>query len=515
MKELLLPFLLLVFTENIARINGELKPVSILALGRPFSLGDLYDRRRDVIVQGPKLWSHDELTNYNEVKTYSTKFEIVTSQTIDEGMKHFELSASLRMSFLAGLITVSGSASYLDDRKRKNNQARVSLNYKSTTFKRELKPVVFTKVTYPDVLRKATDATDVVVAIQYGAGAIFTFDRSISMNERKRDIQGNLEIAVKKIPTFEVSGSGDVKISEEERKNVNSFSCKFHGDFVLKNHPGTYEEAIKVYKDLPNLLGFDYENSVPVKVWLYPIEKLPLSRVAQTVHDIKESLVVSVTQQIEDLNDIVRQCNDILDSDVSAHHERIRTKVSDFKGYVERYTLLYRQKLVNILPEIRKGSTQMSELTRLVTEKEKSPFSQRELTLWISRLQEEVSVLTRIQTLPNYCSNAGDFSAKLLNGKKYTLGLTLKLGSTQDKYLDAVRMFLMTDSPQWRLTFPKTLQNGGDQAVSHFTTFKFFLQRSEDFMKLRKLNLKVRNSLLMFNSLFVKKSYIKVPVKKS
>ena len=59
-------------------------------------------------------------------------------------------------------------------------------------------------------------------------------------------------------------------MTERERHEVEKFSCKFHGDFNLKTHPGTYEEAIKVYKELPSLLGEHYEHSVPVKVgWLF------------------------------------------------------------------------------------------------------------------------------------------------------------------------------------------------------------------------------------------------------
>ena len=53
-------------------------------------------------------------------------------------------------------------------------------------------------------------------------------------------------------------------------------SCTFHGDFVLKTHPGIYEEAIKVYKILPTLLREKYENTVAVQVWLCPMEKLPV-----------------------------------------------------------------------------------------------------------------------------------------------------------------------------------------------------------------------------------------------
>lgn len=91
-----------------------------------------------------------------------------------------------------GMISVAGSAAYLQDKMHKNSNARVSLKYSSTTFKRSIRPVIFTRATHPTVLKKVTAATDVIAAIQYGAGAVFVFDRSVAKSESKRDIEGTL-----------------------------------------------------------------------------------------------------------------------------------------------------------------------------------------------------------------------------------------------------------------------------------------------------------------------------------
>lgn len=86
-------------TEN---LKTRLVPMSIPALGRAFSLGDLYDRRRDEIIPGPKIWSNEELAEYDETKTYSTNFEVSTGMTVNEGLSHFDIKASMKMSFLSG-----------------------------------------------------------------------------------------------------------------------------------------------------------------------------------------------------------------------------------------------------------------------------------------------------------------------------------------------------------------------------------------------------------------------------
>ena len=410
------------------QLSEKIKPVSMPALGRPFSLGDLYDRTHDVIIQGPKLWSQDQTEQYSQVKTHGTRFEVSSSENVLEKMTKLDISASLKASFVSGMVEVSGSAAYLKDQKKKNNQARVSLKYESTVYKRSLLPELFTKVTYPQVLEKVRSATDVVVAIQYGAGAIFVFDKDLQEDESRSDIEGYLEVAVRNIPSFGIEGSGKVKISEEQRKKMERFSCKFHGDFVLKDHPGNYEEAIRVYKALPDMLGEAHQNAVPVKVWLYPIDKLPLTSQSVKLHDLEQSLMTDVTKKVEELEDFIRQCNDIIDTQVASNHERIKRNVMAIKHKIKEYIIVFKEKLFELVPKIRQGSALSSELTKLFEDKEKSPFNKVQLQRLISHYAEEVNVLFSIQDLPHYCRDDGEFSAQLINNKQYMVGLVLQLG---------------------------------------------------------------------------------------
>ena len=154
--------------------------IQVPALGRPFFLGDLYDLKADTIIMGPKLWSSDHLANYTERIQRTTKFEISASQNVNDLKNHFSIDARLSLSFLGGLIKVSGSAGYMDDRVTKSDIARVSLIFDTRTFTRDLKPEMFTKVDYDQVLKKVSSATHVVVGIQYGASAVFVFDRTVS-----------------------------------------------------------------------------------------------------------------------------------------------------------------------------------------------------------------------------------------------------------------------------------------------------------------------------------------------
>jgi len=126
--------------------SSNIKSISMPALGRSFNLGDLYNRKRDVIIQRPKLWTHEETQQYSQTKTHGTDFEVSSSESVDDKMTKMDISASLKTSFMSGMVEVSGSAAYLRDKKRKNNQARVSLKYSSTVYKRTLLPELFTRV---------------------------------------------------------------------------------------------------------------------------------------------------------------------------------------------------------------------------------------------------------------------------------------------------------------------------------------------------------------------------------
>ena len=96
------------------------------ALGRPFDLGMLYDRRSDKLVLGKTLWSHDQLAAArNTIPQPYTNSEVFTENTIKDKASALKIEAGLKLSFLSGLVTVEGAAKYLNDTKTSKRQSRV------------------------------------------------------------------------------------------------------------------------------------------------------------------------------------------------------------------------------------------------------------------------------------------------------------------------------------------------------------------------------------------------------
>ncbi|GCC16959.1 hypothetical protein chiPu_0017403 [Chiloscyllium punctatum] len=189
-------------------------------------------------------------------------------------------------------------------------------------------------ITYPSVFKQGS-ATHVVTGVLYGAQAFFVFDQDHSSTDNMRDIQGNLEVMIRKIPTFKIKGNGSVDMSEEDKKRVKKFCCTFQGDFFLDKNPVNYKEAIEVYSKLPKLLGNHRENAVPLTVWLHPLKMLD-SKAAQLAHE---------------------------------------------------------KRLAQILPSIRAGSKGESSLEEMLEQRERSPFKYSSLDTWLKKREKEVNTV--------------------------------------------------------------------------------------------------------------------------
>ena len=287
------------------------KTKSLPCLGIPFQLGMLYDCRNDRIVPGVTLWDEKLLkAALSESLQPSASFEVSAEDNLSKKMFNLGVEANLSLSVMSGLVKVAGSAKYLDDRKSSNNQARVTLKYRCTSKFQQLtmEQLATSNIQHPDVFDKGT-ATHVVTGVLYGAEAFFIFDREVDSDENFREIHGNMEVMVKALPSInEIKGSADLNISDQDKRQVEKFNCKFYGDgFVLKSNPSTFQAAVKVYKELPTYFGEGGKNAVPVEVWLYPLSSLN-SRAACMVREISISLVTQTQQDIEAIDDMDMRC---------------------------------------------------------------------------------------------------------------------------------------------------------------------------------------------------------------
>ncbi|KAG9342064.1 hypothetical protein JZ751_017061 [Albula glossodonta] len=414
------------------------KVIEVAALGRPLHPGMLYDCRSDTFTPGTvpvthshlhpryctcytltpspqvlyllhsdtftpgvSLWDEAAIKRDMSVKPQPrSSFHFTAFDSLSEKANLLDVSASLKASFLGGLVEVGGSASYLNDRASSMHQCRVTMQYKQTTEFKQLTMTQLGKVTYPQVFDQKT-ATHVVTAVLYGAEAFMVFDQMASDDKEKQDIKGNLDVMIKKIPLIDISGSGRLVMSDEEKTKVERFSCKFHGDFALRQNPSTYEEAVLVYKQLPKMLGEKGENAVPVRVWLYPLEKLD-SKAAKLMREIEEKMVSEVEVVMEQLHEASMRANDLVSHCDAIKVTTIKDKLTEFQRKFKGYTLPLLHNLGKVLPAIRAGSVEEQKLVDILKTHHESPFNKSKMSKWLDGKESEIEVLRScINTVPS------------------------------------------------------------------------------------------------------------------
>ncbi|CAJ1073079.1 uncharacterized protein LOC117809023 [Xyrichtys novacula] len=431
---------------------GSSKTMEVAALGRPFSLGMLYDCRQDSLIPGITLWDCEDLGKSTRQRpSPNSEFDIVASESIEDKSSALNVEASLRASFLSGLVQVGGSAKYLNDKKTSKNQARVTLKYKTTTKFQELSMdhLGAGKVRHPDVFEKGL-ATHVVTGILYGAQAFFIFDREVCSEEDHHDVEGNLKVIIEKIPALAVKGKGALELEEKDISNVEKFSCKFHGDFSLKQNPASFQEAVQVCKSLPELLGADGENAVPVKIWLLPLTAID-SSAARLVCQISIRLVQESQSVLEDLSELEMRCNDVLRTTPAQQFPQISKNIKTFKEMSSVFRLEFQQSLAKTLPSIRGGGEEEAVLAEILKRGRSSPFNSERLNEWMDCKEKEIYTLMSVtDTMKNLIivKSENHLYKEIQKAKHAVCFVFTSLGSDEPFLLDLTNYLRKNPEPE-------------------------------------------------------------------
>ncbi|XP_048067203.1 stonustoxin subunit alpha-like [Megalobrama amblycephala] len=369
------------------------EPMEVAALGRPLSLGMLYDCREDSFIPGVTLWDKKSLSeNLHSHSQPRTDLKFSSSDSLSSKSNLLDISASLKASFMGGLVEVGGSAKYLRDTKSSNQQSRVTMFYSENTRFEQLTMSQLGQITYPQVFDQKT-ATHVVTAVLYGAQAAMVFDRTFSEEENKQEIEGKLNVMVKSIPAFTIEGEGSVHLKDDEMKMAEKISCTFHGDILLEQNPTTYMEALETYKTLPTLLKKNPQNAVPIKVWLYPLHLLN-SKAAQLQREITTSLISDTEQIIEELGEAERTCNDLFKNTLANAFSDIKERLQLFQDSLSTYKTMLLRAVGRVLPAVRGGEEQEKSLEDILNMHRSSPFSADQLNKWLNDAKSELHILS-------------------------------------------------------------------------------------------------------------------------
>ncbi|KAM4696218.1 stonustoxin subunit alpha-like [Rhinophrynus dorsalis] len=463
--------------------------IEIAALGRPFSIGMLYDCRKDKLIPGVTLWNMESLKKDLRIHPQeNTSFEIITSDSISDKTTALKITASIKASVLCGLITVGGSAAYLHDTKKYKSQARVTLQYSRTTRFEELSMnhLGSHNITFNDMLDQGM-ATHVVVGILYGARAFFIFDQKVSSTEKIDDIQATLSSSITKIPTIPIEGESSLKRSSTEKGKFEKFSCKFYGDFVLSKNPSNYEEAIKVYNTLSTLLGEKEELAVPLKVWLYPLEKLN-SKAAKMVQDISVHLLCEIENFMVEMSDVNMKSNELMKKPAALAFPVIQEKIKKFQRLSQEYMKTFQKRVSEMLPSIREGEKEAI-LVDFLARRTKSPFNIQLMNKFLLRKHEEIGIvndyliaLEEVKVL----STESELNCLVLSpSSNYVMCLNFASVGWEEQYLNDLNNWLQKKSWEGEIYENKKDtpwykdQSLQDKARFYLQAFKVFYKRNK------------------------------------
>ncbi|RXN37318.1 stonustoxin subunit alpha-like protein [Labeo rohita] len=435
-------FVLAVFTTDMAS-----KTIELAALGRPLFPGMLYDCREDSFIPGVTLWDKKSLREDLDSRPQPrTDLNFSSSDSVSSKASLLNVSASLKASFCGGLVEVGGSAKYLQNTKSSNQQSRVTMHYSETSRFDQLTMTQLGQITYPQVFDQKT-ATHVVTAVLYGAQAFLVFDRSFAEDENKQEIEGELNVMVKKFPKFSIEGKGAVKMTDEDNKKAENISCTFHGDVHLEQNPTTYMEALELYTKLPSLLKENPQNAVPIKVWLYPLCQLD-TKAAQLEREISTHLISNTAEMMEGLWEVERTCNDLCGRTEVDVFSDIKKRLRSFQDSFSIYKIVLQKALARVLPAIRGGGMEEQSLEDILKIHSSSPFNADLLNQWLDDAKSELYLLNNHSKTLNEINivDSDGLNAILLDPDIHAvLCLTFTSLKYEDLYLSTLTEFLKSD----------------------------------------------------------------------
>ncbi|CAF1340791.1 unnamed protein product [Rotaria sordida] len=332
-------------------MSGDKIPaLKIMALGRPFKVGMLYDYKTDRLIPNILLWDEKLISNYPTCQpSSSSNFEIHMINTFTERENLLGIDNNLKVSVLAGLIDLSGSI-----------------------------------------------ATHVVTDIVYGAEIFLVFDCKLPDNENRTELHNSVKKLLKKTKALQISDIDQLDLSNKEKQLAETLTCQYYGDIQLESNSTSFNEAIKLLKQLPNLLGKNNENTRPKQVLIYPLYLLDdFIAAKKRFHQINNHILSKSVELLNSLHELIITLSDIKNNLSSMKiFYRTEQQLSTFCTRISEIEIDIRRQMKELLPKIRGTSLEERTLTDLFEKFNISLSTEQKLNNWIQFKTEEKNIFT-------------------------------------------------------------------------------------------------------------------------
>lgn len=367
-----------------------------------------------------------------------THVKVLENDSPRERFRVLEMSPVLQVGTQTGQIKLNGAASFLNHSEQSQYQERATLHYRTTTrldmiSQRHLQEFA------PSAEFCQSTASHVIIAVYYGAQAFFVFDSSGSNHDKNTEIADVLKTMTSTFCSNHIISC----LNPAEKAKSSSFSCSLYIDVGDWKSPVSFDKAVEIFGSLPMLLGSKGEKAIPLKVWLYPLEKLVKRPVHAALSGVSENLKHQVQNVLECLRKQIMLCQDMLTDFVNVKVltwcPTLEDKLLEFTELLQEYQTTFQNKITEIV-HIKEGKGERS-LQELLERHKQSPFSEEKTNQWLENKETELKILNDCKTADITVVKSQAELQQIISDPQITrvMCLTLFSPNAEDSFLAALK----------------------------------------------------------------------------
>ncbi|XP_057365083.1 uncharacterized protein LOC130685824 [Daphnia carinata] len=459
----------------------HLDGIEILALGRQFNIGTLYNYVDDSIIPSIRLWDPYDVSNSAVVEPNENAevFLKTIAQTNEEGenpdegedqtpfLSNLGMDDHTAMSLMAGLLrpSLKGAWQYAADWVESKNDllsqgAHVAVHCCRSEKNISVDPESqLDIVCRPERLMKI-QATHVVIGITYGLEAFCIFSQDNQANTYARVFKDRL---VNEDENLEQD-------QDEEGDEEDGGQCSFPKDLqcILYSDLGdfkgskswTLKPVAEQYETCRKILEHGTVKSIPMRVWLYPLNKLMavnerVAKMPPNIKDVSRELLFRCQAILSHLHGLCLEAEllakelDGLESQLPASiPSTANERIKHFKDLVMQFLPTFIKPLSVWTTKIRDGTVREEKIAKIIDAVEtQSPFVVNKLKLWLNLQRQELKTLKSLDKLPgvHLVSSMERLQNEIKNGGNTSHAIVLHLPSPrkeQDSLVNEMRRYI-------------------------------------------------------------------------
>ena len=339
-------------------------------LNRGITLGAFYYGENDEIDITKNFWKKSTINKLRrkETITITKKSNVFASDFYLDRVNNLDVSASLSLSFMGGLITAEGGAHVLLKTRHTIEQEAMTYQISTRHLRESLTPEMKNEKDLRDECRhvgKKHGPTHVVSSIYRGFEGYFTFIRTKQVDDEQTYVSGWLKAVVDKFPTLKIEAKVNLTVDQDEALKLNRLEVSYTGDGTIG--PITHlQDALREYKGIIDQSKDASRATNPIEFDLVPISDFCDSKDLLLLK-IGDSITAKATVVYDTFELIELMMTSYIRSELAKLYPQFIGKfLSNYNKEFSKFKSDWIKKFSVLLPQLRGGGKAEAELIDLI-----------------------------------------------------------------------------------------------------------------------------------------------------